>query len=69
MLSVVLEESQLFLARVRNAGVEDGRFFTVTANFCADYLRFAGEFAKLPGVSWKWYISVGHKKKVLSKMQ
>lgn len=41
--------------------------FTVTANFCADYLRFAGEFPKLPGVSWKWYISVGHKKMYCQK--
>lgn len=37
---------------------------TVTANFCIDYLKFAEEFEKLPEVSWKCYISVGHKKRV-----
>lgn len=42
---------------------EGWEIFTATANFCVDYLRLAEEFAKLPEVSWKCYISVGHKKK------
>lgn len=37
---------------------------TATANFCIDYLKLAEEFEKQPEVSWKCYISVGHKKSI-----